>query len=85
MIDKTFMQGLALLLIGLKLTGYIDWSWLQVLAPLWGPSTLFSLGDAFLYLWLRLTKGAEGYKEYLEERERDARIRALFRVYGLTR
>lgn len=33
-----FMDGLALLLIGLKLTGHIDnWTWIEVLAPLWGP------------------------------------------------
>lgn len=28
---------LGLMFIGLKLTGYIAWSWLWVLAPLWGP------------------------------------------------
>ncbi len=27
----------ALLFTGLKLTGYIDWSWLWVLAPIWIP------------------------------------------------
>lgn len=27
--------GLTLLFVGLKLTGYIDWSWWWVLAPLW--------------------------------------------------
>lgn len=30
-----FMGMLAILFIGLKLTGYIDWSWLWVLSPLW--------------------------------------------------
>lgn len=28
---------LGVLFIGLKLTGYIDWSWVWVLAPLWIP------------------------------------------------
>lgn len=28
-------SALSLLFIGLKLTGYIDWSWLWVLSPLW--------------------------------------------------
>jgi hypothetical protein len=28
---------LAILFIGLKLTGYIDWSWWWVLSPLWIP------------------------------------------------
>lgn len=33
-----FMDGLALLFIGLKLTGHLDtWSWVEVLSPLWGP------------------------------------------------
>jgi hypothetical protein len=33
-----FMDGLALLFIGLKLTGHLDhWTWIEVLAPLWAP------------------------------------------------
>lgn len=28
---------LAILFIGLKLTGYIDWSWTWVLSPIWIP------------------------------------------------
>ena len=28
---------LAILFIGLKLTGFINWSWLWVLSPLWIP------------------------------------------------
>ena len=32
-----FFGLLAVLFIGLKLTGYIGWSWWWVLAPLWGP------------------------------------------------
>lgn len=31
---------LTVLFIGLKLTGYIDWSWWWVLAPVWGPLAL---------------------------------------------
>jgi hypothetical protein len=32
------MDGLALLFIGLRLTGHLEtWTWLEVLAPLWGP------------------------------------------------
>ncbi len=30
-----FTGLLAILFIGLKLTGYIDWSWWWVLSPLW--------------------------------------------------
>ena len=32
----SFFSLLALLFIGLKLGGVIDWSWWWVLAPLWG-------------------------------------------------
>jgi hypothetical protein len=32
-----FLGLLALVFITLKLTGVIAWSWLWVLAPLWGP------------------------------------------------
>lgn len=32
-----FTSLLAVLFIGLKLTGHIDWSWWWVLAPLWMP------------------------------------------------
>lgn len=31
----SFLQGLGLLFLGLKLTGFIDWTWLWVLSPLW--------------------------------------------------
>jgi len=41
----TVSPGLATLLfvlfLGLKLTGYIDWSWWWVTAPLWIPFGLF--------------------------------------------
>lgn len=33
--DIGFCGLLTLLFIGLKLTGYIDWSWVWVLAPIW--------------------------------------------------
>ena len=33
-----FMDGLALLFIGLKLTGHLEtWTWIEVTAPLWAP------------------------------------------------
>ena len=36
----TFFGLLAIVFITLKLTNQIDWSWLWVLAPLWGPVAL---------------------------------------------
>jgi hypothetical protein len=33
----SFLDLLAILFIGLKLTGYIGWSWAAVLSPIWMP------------------------------------------------
>jgi hypothetical protein len=45
-----FIGGLTLLLIGLKLTGVIDWSWWWVLSPLITIASLSFIGIAiFLY------------------------------------
>lgn len=38
-----FCGLLAVLFIGLKLTGHIAWSWVWVLAPLWIPILIFLL------------------------------------------
>lgn len=35
----SFFSLLFLLFLGLKLTGYISWSWWWVTAPLWAPLT----------------------------------------------
>ena len=43
----SFLGLLTLLFIGLKLTGYITWSWIWVLAPLWIP-----MGIALLVLFV---------------------------------
>ena len=37
---SAFLSLLTVLFIGLKLLGYITWSWWWVLAPFWGPSAL---------------------------------------------
>lgn len=44
-----FMSWLQLLFIGLKLTGYIDWSWWWVLAPSW-MTAAFALFLVLVYL-----------------------------------
>jgi hypothetical protein len=35
--SDVFISLLTVLFIGLKLTGYIDWSWWWVLSPIWIP------------------------------------------------
>ena len=34
----SFLEGLLLLLVGLKLAGYIDWSWWLVVSPVFIPA-----------------------------------------------
>jgi hypothetical protein len=38
-----FLGLLTVLFIGLKLTGYIGWSWWWVLAPIWGPLAIVAV------------------------------------------
>lgn len=38
-----FMQALFLVLLVLKLTGVIDWSWWLITLPLWGPLAIILL------------------------------------------
>lgn len=42
-IDFSFFGLLTILFIALKLIGYVNWSWLWVLAPLWIPLVIVVL------------------------------------------
>lgn len=46
---NAFLPFLALLFIALKLTGYIAWSWLWVLSPLWVGALLALAVLVFLF------------------------------------
>lgn len=50
----SFFSLLTILFIGLKLTHYIDWEWLWVLAPMWIPAAfilgLFAFGFVMVLL-----------------------------------
>ena len=48
-----FSGLLAIVFITLKLTGYIDWSWVWVLAPLWIPVVII-----FVILLIMFSLGA---------------------------
>ena len=51
------LGGLLLVLfVGLKLTGYISWSWWWVLAPLWVPLAILVVIAIILFLSLATTK-----------------------------
>ena len=51
-----FLGLLTLLFIGLKLTGYITWSWIWVLAPLWIPISITLLLLSAVILLVALGK-----------------------------
>jgi len=52
-----FVEALGLLFIGLKLTGVITWSWLWVLAPLWGQLIVFAVFLIGYAIWRRWRDG----------------------------
>lgn len=44
--------ALGILFVGLKLTGYINWSWWWVTLPFWGPLVLvLVIGVLFIIVW----------------------------------
>lgn len=49
-----FTSLLTLLFIGLKLTGFIDWSWWWVLAPVWVILVLAAIFLGCGFLWLEI-------------------------------
>ena len=51
-----FLSLLTVLLIGLKLTGHIGWSWWWVLAPIWVPFFVFLLVLVLIILILVMGK-----------------------------
>lgn len=62
-IGPGFCGLLALLFIGLKLTGHIDWSWVWILCPLWAP---FALVFGFLAVACLIGISAAGFLVLLE-------------------
>lgn len=52
-----FLEFLTLIFITLKLTGYIDWSWWWVLAPLWGQVVVFVIALIFILFYAATGKG----------------------------
>lgn len=59
-----FFGWLGLLFIGLKLTGYIDWSWWLVLLPLYGGAAFFFSLAAVLFILGLLIGQFEDKKRY---------------------
>lgn len=86
-VNKLFIYALSLILITLKLTNHIDWSWWWVLCPIWAAWVAYfgTLLGTFLFLI-----GCEYYKERKlkklrakAEEERKERIRQHNREFRL--
>jgi membrane protein YdbS with pleckstrin-like domain len=55
----SFFALLALLFIGLKLAGEINWPWWWVLVPIWAPITLVVVVIVLVLLFVALAGGLE--------------------------
>lgn len=67
---KFFLPGLALLFIGLKLTGHVAWSWWWVLSPMWLPITVIVGGLLILAVFSKtFRKGfAKSFRDHQAQR-----------------
>jgi hypothetical protein len=63
-----FCGLLTLLFIALKLTGYINWSWLWVLSPIWLPPAVIFGGIGLFMVFCLLMAGVCQALIYLLER-----------------
>lgn len=80
-----FCGLLTIAFIVLKLTGFIDWSWLWVLAPIWIPAAIVI---AVLLVFLIVVLVKEGVKQTEEKQRRQERslgIDEQAHRYGLER
>lgn len=50
-----FIGAMVLLFLGLKLGGAIDWDWIWVFAPIWGP--LAFAATVFAVVWVAIWRG----------------------------
>lgn len=67
-----FLGLLALVFITLKLTGFIDWSWVWVLAPLWIPVALVVGIVVITFVALLVEELADNVKDERRKLDREA-------------
>lgn len=58
----SFCGLLAILFIGLKLTNFINWSWVWVLSPIWGPFAFIVVIILIWLLFIGVLKGIETFQ-----------------------
>lgn len=80
-----FCGLLAIAFIVLKLTGFIDWSWLWVLAPLWIPVAIFFAVALVILIVVLVKMGVEQTEERRHRQEHSRSIDEEARHYGLER
>lgn len=80
-----FCGLLAIAFIVLKLTGFIDWSWLWVLAPLWIPVAIFFAVALVILIVVLVKMGVEQTEERRHRQEHSCSIDEEARHYGLER
>lgn len=56
----SFLGLLTLLFIGLKLGGAIDWSWVWILSPFWGPAAVVV---TLVVVWLFVNSTRKAWKD----------------------
>ena len=58
---------LGIMFVGLKLTGFISWSWPMVTLPFWGPLVLvLGILVVCLVIWALVALGILAYTKYKE-------------------
>lgn len=60
-----FISLLTVLFIGLKLTGYIDWSWVWILSPIW-IMFILDMVAGFILAWMDREEDKKYKKNKLE-------------------
>lgn len=80
-----FCGLLTIAFIVLKLTGFIDWSWLWVLAPLWIPVAIVLVVLLAALIFVLVKEGVRQTEEQQRRELRSSGIDEQARRYGLER
>ena len=83
--DAWFLYALALLFIALKLTGFIDWSWWWVTAPLWGgAAVVLAITCGWLLFNAKLFRGGMNVDKFTDDEGRTLTLAELKSLDNIT-